>query len=395
MIASPALHASLVFPNANEVAVASSIDFLPAEKGLNQNQINLARYFNAAAEAGPAGLNPLLLALVNGPSNMTDYEQALNRLMPEVFLNSQTMALQSSSEFSSDLFSCHIGGSGTAFIRQNECFWVRPKSRWFDFDGTSENLAFDNHTAGLSAGAQFSLAPDWFANVALGYERGTTQTSSGAESTSDHFQAGVSLKYQTGPWLFAGAVSAGIAQFETARPVGFPGFANSVARSDHDVGTVTGHLQANYLMDFGAWYAKPTVDLQLTHLDRDGTAETGGGSANLRIGGGSESYISMSPAVEVGTEYSLDQETTMKPYLKAGILYVEGTEASLSADFIDGPAGISGFSMSSEMDDIYANIEAGIQLFKQNGTSLSFGYKGLISEDAHQSSVFAKGTVKF
>ena len=395
LISSPALHTSLLFPNANDVAVVAYIDFMPAGWGLNHNQTDLANYLNRAAAAGSPGLNSLLLALVNGPANMTEYRSALNQLLPAVFLNSETTSILSSAEFSNDLFSCNIAGTGNAFIRQDECVWVRPKSRRFDFDGTSQNIGFDDRATGLSAGAQFRFAPNWFATVALGYERGDTETSTGAKSESDHYQAGLGLKYQTGSWLFAGAVSGGIAQFETMRTIAFPEFAGAVAQSDPDIRFVTGQLRAAYLSDFGSWYAKPLADMRLTYLDRDAVTETGGGQANLWVSGASETYFSISPAVEFGTEYAIGSGTAMKPFLKTGVTYIADTHSSLTAGFVGAAPGVTGFTIDSDMDDLYADIEAGVQIFTQDGSSLSFGYKEMISEDTRQNSVFAKGTMKF
>jgi hypothetical protein len=395
LISSPALHTSLLFPNANDVAVVAYIDFMPASMGLNHNQTDLANYLNRAAAAGSPGLNSLLLALVNGPANMTEYRSALNQLLPAVFLNSETTSMLSSAEFSNDLFSCNIRGTGNAFIRQDECVWVRPKSRRFDSEGTSQNIGYDDRATGLSAGAQFRFAPDWFATIALGYERGNTETSAGAKSESDHYQAGLGLKYQTGSWLFAGAVSGGIAQFETMRTIAFPEFASVVAQSDPDIRFVTGQLRAAYLSDFGSWYAKPLVDMRVTYLDRDAVTETGGGSANLWVSGSSETTFSISPAVEFGTEYAIGLGTAMKPFLKTGVTYVADTHSSLTAGFVGSAPGVTGFTIDSNMDDLYADIEAGVQIFTQDGSSLSFGYKEMVSEDTRQNSVFAKGTMKF
>lgn len=395
LIASPVLNASLVFSNSNDVALATRIDFVPTGLQLNQNQTDLAQYLDVAAHSGSSGLDPLLLALVNGPSDMVEYRSALNQLLPAVFLNSETTSILSSAEFSSDLFSCNIAGMGNAFIRQDECLWVRPKSRRFDFEGNSQNIGFDDRATGLSAGAQFRFASDWFANVALGYERGNTETSSGAKSESDHYQAGLGLKYQTGPWLFAGAASGGVAQFQTMRPIGLPGFAGVVARSDPDIGFVTGQLRAAYLADFASWYAKPVVDMRMTYLDRNSVTEPGGGSANLRVSGANDTYFSISPAVEFGTEYAMGFGAAVKPFLKTGITYLADTHSSLTAGFVAADPGTDGFTIDSSVDDLYADIEAGVQFFTHDGSSLSLGYKDMISEDTRQNSVFAKGTMKF
>ena len=244
-------------------------------------------------------------------------------------------------------------------------------------------------------GPQFQFAPGWFANVGLGYERGSTKTATGAESDSSRYQAGLAIKYQTGPWLFAGALSGGVAEFETLRTIGFPGFATAAARSEHDITFITGQLRAAYLANIGTWYAKPLVDVRLTHLDRDGLTETGGGTANLSVAGSSDTYFSVSPAVEIGTEYSASSDMKLKPFLKAGITYFADNSHSLMTSFLSAPAGIGSFTTTSQFDEVFADIEAGVAIFKTNGTSLSLGYKGLISDDTRQHGLYVKGTVKF
>ena len=134
LIASPSLNASILFPNANDVVLSINLNFTAPGIGLNQNQINLGNYFNTAVGAGSGGLGPLLLGLINsGPTDVSGYLSALNQLLPEVYLNTETATLFSSEEFTNNLFSCRMAGRGAAFIRQNQCVWVRPNGRTLRF----------------------------------------------------------------------------------------------------------------------------------------------------------------------------------------------------------------------------------------------------------------------
>ena len=107
----------------------------------------------------------MLLALANGPATLDEYVAALDQLLPEIYLNTETAALFSAEQFISDLFSCPTADGSTAFINENQCVWVRPKGRVLDFDGTNNNIAFEDRTAGISAGVQFELAPGLHANL--------------------------------------------------------------------------------------------------------------------------------------------------------------------------------------------------------------------------------------
>ena len=60
--ASPALNASLTFPNANDVVLGITVDF--STSGLNANQTAIAQYMDASLAAGAGALGPVLLGSV-------------------------------------------------------------------------------------------------------------------------------------------------------------------------------------------------------------------------------------------------------------------------------------------------------------------------------------------
>ena len=165
--------------DATRVQVSINLNFTAPNSDLNRNQTNLANNLQRAFTLGAGSLEPLLLALANGPANTSEYLAALNQLLPEVFLNQETSTFFSSLAFGNDLFSCNAPGKGAVTIRQNECAWVRPKGQQLDFDGTSENVGFYDRTVGISAGRQFNFAPGLFVNFGLGYERGSSEFSTG------------------------------------------------------------------------------------------------------------------------------------------------------------------------------------------------------------------------
>ncbi len=395
LLASPALQASLLFPNANDVVLSTDIDFTAPGQGLNPNQSNLAGNINAILGAGTGGMAPIVLALLNGVITVEQYTNALDQLSPEAFLNTETATLFGGEEFTNNLLSCKVPGSGGAFIREGQCVWVRPEGRFFDRDTTANNIGYEEDTGGISAGGQVAIAPGWSAGFGIGYEYSNLDTDTGVESDSRRYSVGGALKYQTGNLLLAGAISGGNADFDMTRRITFGGL-NLSPTSGHDVSYLAGQLRAAYLFSQGNWYAKPLVDLNLTNVDRDGVTEAGGGAANLIVGGGEETYFSVTPAIEFGAEFQTsDANVVIQPYLKAGVTFYEDDSNALTASFAGAPAGVGGFAISSEFDDTFADIEAGLTLLHDNGTSLSFGYEGRISDNSDQHGFFGKGTAKF
>ena len=91
VIASPALNATLLFPNATDVVVGISIDLSPS--GLNRNQTSIGDNLNAVLRAGGGTLGPVIDALLNDVFTIEDYRSALDQLSPEIYLNSETATL--------------------------------------------------------------------------------------------------------------------------------------------------------------------------------------------------------------------------------------------------------------------------------------------------------------
>ncbi len=392
LLASPVVQASLGFPNANDVVLNYNLDFTAPGTDLNRNQTELVNYLSTAYGLGPGGLDDILLALINGPTDTATYRDALNQLLPEIYLNSETATLFASQDFSDDLFSCPQYGA--AAIAEGQCYWVRPQGGILNVDGTFENVGFDDTAGGLSAGAQIEFASNWHANVGFGYTYGKLDTDAGASSSVTRYQGGLAVKYQNGPWLLGGAVSGGIADYDTTRAISIGGFAAS-AGSDHKVSFVTGQARATYEARFGDVFAIPSLDVQWSYLDRDGLTETGGGAANLSVSGSSGSYFAISPAVEIGRTFVRNEDTQVRPFVKTGLTYFPDTDFDLTAQFVAAPAGIGTFSSTTDLDDLFFDLQAGVEILKKNGMSVSLGYQGMISQNTGMHSADAKGTFRF
>ncbi len=395
LLASPALQASLSFPNANDVVLNYSIDF--SAGGLNPNQTALANGLNAAANTGTRALDPVLLPLLNNVFTIGDYRNALNQMLPEVVLNTGTATLFASEGFVDNLFSCRLAGQNHTALSEGECYWARPQGRFLDRDSDANTIGFDETSGGLAAGAQVAVAPNWFAGFALGYERASLDTDTGAETDSNRFSGGLSLKYQAGSFLLGAAISGGVSGNDTQRPISFGGVGgfNATAESNYAIKTLTGQARAAYVFRFRDWFAKPLVDVTATYLSRDGVTETGAGAANLAIAGSDETFFSVTPALEIGGDFALSETSVIRPYVRAGVSFYTDSDHSLTASFVNAPAGTSAFSITSDFDDVFADVAAGATAFFDNGSTLGLSYEGLISSDTQQHGLSLKGTIAF
>lgn len=393
LVASPALQAELVFLSATDVALAISVDFTVPGSGLNANQASLAKNLNTALAGGGGGLDPVFDGLLNGVFDATGYADALDQLSPEVYLSTETATLFAAEEFTDTLFSCPVAGAAGSAIAERPCIWIQPEGRVLDLQGDDDRIGFDEDVTAISAGGQIALAPDWFAGFALSYEDGEMQTASGAESDSERFSAGAVIKYQNGPTLLAAGISGGVADYNTTRRMSFGSF-SSTATSSHDVSYISGQARAAHLFDYGIWYAKPLVDVNLTHVDRDELAESGS-AASLVVSGGDDTYLSVTPAIEWGANLAQPDGSFVRPFLTIGTTFFDDTDQSLTASFSGAPDSVGTFLVESEFDDVFADIEAGITAFRDDRSSVSIAYRGRIGDDTEQHGVFVKGSLAF
>ena len=409
--ASPLISAELIFPNANDVAIAVSVAFAPPEVALSDDQTAIAGNLEAVFNAGGGVDGPfsdLFDALFFNLDDEAAYIDALNQLSPEVFLSTQTAGFYLAEGFSDELFSCADKTDASTLSREGQCFWLRGDAGLLDVDSGGGTIGFEEETAGVSIGWQVEVVDNWQIGIGGGFEKATIDTDAGARSEGDRYMGGVSIKHQRGPLRLAAAVSGGVAEYETTRRVSFGGFSDTV-RSTQDVTHAAAEFRLAYRFDFGGWYAQPFVNGAATWIDLDDATEEGGAAA-LAIEGRDQTFLSVTPGVELGAEFALNDSFALKPFLRAGAGFVDNPELALDAGFVEAPAGAGAFVESVAIDDFYADVEAGVTLFKLGGGSkrggrffgdlgsraaISFVYEGRINENTRQNGAFIKAALPF
>ncbi len=409
LVSSPALRASLVYPaNGTDVVLSTDLNFVPptpgpivsqpgiapSATGLNTNQLSIAQGLQSSFLAGSGGVSPVLLGLLHTFGD-TAYQNALDQLSPEIYSQGLIETLYGSQQFSNDMMSCRIAGEdGAAFIREGQCVWARARARFLDVDHTNSNIGAKDTTGSFSGGAQFALAPDWRLGVAAGYDRISLSTGAAASSSADRANAGAVIKYNSGPILLAAGVTAGWGSYDTTRTMSFGGF-NAQTTSSNDIDYVSGQLHAAYLLDQGSWYFKPLVDASVTEFDLHGFTEHGGGGAALKVPSRSDTVVSVSPALEIGTELRFDSLAVLRPFIRAGVTWQDTDSFALSASFADAPQGVSPFSISTKFDRVLADLSAGVDVINTAGAVMRLQYDGRFGQETQQNSISLKGSVPF
>ncbi len=390
--ASPVLHATLSYPNPNDVVLGISVDF--KVDGLNPNQRAIAINLNEIFAAGVGGLGPVLLGLVN-TADTAEVKSALDQLSPEIYSDAQIAALYSNLAFNGSLMSCKVNGTDTAsIIREGQCLWAGASARFLDTSTTFQQIGF-TETAGLfTAGVQVALDHVWRLGVAGGYQSSTISTGTGASSEGNLGQAGIALKYNPGPLLLAGALSGGGGKYDTRRVMSFGGF-SGVAEGDQDLGIFSGALRAAYVLGSPHLYFKPSIDAGLTHLDLGGFTESGGNGAALTAAGQGQTVFSVAPMVEGGTEFWLGNGTLVRPLVRGGAIWYDNADFALAASFAEAPAGVSPFTIHTDMDEVMGLVGAGIDVISGTDAVLRFSYDAQLGDTTQIHAVGVKGSARF
>jgi hypothetical protein len=388
---------SLLF-SSNAIDLQAVINFLGGGGGigggnLTGNQASVGTTLNKIVEGG--GGTPFVGELMHLPTQ-GELEDALDQLTPAGDASQISSAMKTGNTFAGQLLSCRTLGEDdpNAVIREGQCLWVRAQVRQLDNDGRNGETGFDETATFYSAGAQFDLGGPWRVGAGIGFEDGDLRTGSNAQSETERLHLGGVIKYNPGPLLLAASLTGGHGWSDNTRAVAFGAFTD-VATSESDQSFISGRLTAAYLLSHGHWYAKPQVDLAWTHLERDAYVEQSSGGTALAVGASDDTVFSVSPSIEFGAQYALAFGGVARPYVKAGVTWLDTDSFVTSAAFQGVPPGTGGFEIATTIDDVVADLGLGVDFLAESGTVLRVQYDGQFGDQTEQHGGSAKLSVPF
>ena len=339
--------------------------------GLNRNQQAVSGALNGAFNNN--GSLPGDLATIYNLTG-TPLANGLNQLTPQTQMAQQAAGVQSSQQFTGNMLSCRMPGSGAAAIaREGQCIWLKGQQRFLNAASNSNDQGFTDQTTSISSGAQFALDNYWTAGAAIDYDWSNT-TSGNGKAIGGRFNAGAVLKYTNGPLQFAGAISGGWGNADTTRVVNAAGLNSTLTgKSNSDVYTAL--LRASYVFDLDAVYVKPMADFSLSRINFGRYTETGGNAA-LTFAGGGQNLFTISPAIEVGTNGPSDwlmAGSWLRPYVRAGFSWHDKDSFSQTASFVAAP---QTFTTTMRFPRTTADVAAGFDLLTAGGAGIRFEYEG-------------------
>jgi hypothetical protein len=385
----------LLFPNATDAVLRTNIDFAPKGIGINGNQAAIGDYINRIQLAGGSpGFASTVAQLIALP-DASSFKAAYNQFNPEVFSGPQGKTFLSNMDFSNAMLSCRERAGEYRFVREGQCRWMRFTGRNLERKTTSSNLGFDEVTLGFAGGMQWQISDHFHVGFGLSYENSDLDVRGLSETEGDQLQGGLILKGRYGGTILSAAISGGFGWYDSVRFVNLPTPGN-IARSDQGIGFVSTHLRLAQVFEQSNWYLLPMVDAGVTYVNIGGFDEVGAGVLNLLVAGHSETYFNLQPALEIGAEFSLDDGTLIRPFIKGGINQFLGDPTpEVTAVFQGAPAGVAPFTVAGDIDTTFGEVTVGLDFMDVSGAVLRLNYEGRYSSNTEQHGGSLKVLVPF
>ncbi|WP_073630391.1 autotransporter outer membrane beta-barrel domain-containing protein [Pseudoxanthobacter soli] len=305
--------------------------------------------------------------------------------------SSQTLGARDATRFS---MSCPVFEGTTTMVGESQCVWSRVTgSRVAQFDGGDAD-GFTATAMSYRVGGQWEFSPDWFLGATAAYNTDWVKTSDGLTSIDGSGgDVSVALKHQMGPWLLAGALSAGYGSYESSSTF-FIGGDGWQALNTSDVWTASLRLRAAYEFAFANWYVRPYADLDVIHTYMPGYTLAGDGAV-LRAGDMREWTVAFEPTLEVGARVNIEGYGWLRPYASVGATFIGGNGLSQNVTFSDGGDSGLNFTSTTDVPDTLFDIGAGVQFMANDKYELRGEYKAQIADDYLGQEVSLRMAIRF
>ncbi len=359
-------------------SVAANADFTPAGYNLSRDAASVASYLQSAWDAGGAGLGTLFATLGNlaDAGGQSAYSAALRQISPNSGMAPGARLAAGARAFANAAMSCPQFDGTTSMLVEGECIWAGLTGRTAAQAGTEGISSFRLNSTTWQAGGQRNMGGGWFLGGSIAYENSRLSTTDGLNSGRGQAGFGaITGKYQTGPWLFSGAVFGGGGAFNSTRTITLPGF-GSIARGSPTLAQVGGALRATYTIGREELYLRPSMTLSLVHARSSAYRESGAGLLNLDVAAASHTVAGLTPALELGGRVNLQNGAVLRLFTSAGLNLLSSGNWSQDSRLVSAPAGAGRFTSELQTDQVVGRVVAGVQVYATNRLELRLQYEG-------------------
>ncbi|WPB82901.1 autotransporter outer membrane beta-barrel domain-containing protein [Sediminicoccus rosea] len=359
-------------------SVSANADFTPAGYNLSRDGSFVANYMQAAWDVGGQGLGRLFATLGNlaDTGGQAAYSAALRQISPNSAFAPGARLAAGARAFANAAMSCPQFDGTTSMLVEGECIWGGLTGRTAAQAGTDGISSFRLNSTTWQVGGQRNMGGGWFLGGSIAYENSRLSTTDGLNSGRGQAGFGaITGKYQTGPWLFSGAVFGGGGEFNSTRTITLPGF-GSIARGSPTLAQVGGALRATYTIGREEFYLRPSMTLSLVHARSGAYRESGAGLLNLDVAAASNTVAGLTPALELGGRVNLQDGTVLRLFTSAGVSLLSSGDWTQQSRLVGAPAAAGRFSSQVQTDQVVGRVVAGVQVYATNRLELRLQYEG-------------------
>lgn len=197
-------------------------------------------------------------------------------------------------------------------------FWVQGIGAWGRLEGNGNAADVSRNLAGVFAGVDRRLGPNWLVGIAGGYTNSFLSIgdpASSADIDTAHLAGYVGANF--GPWNLRGAAAGSFSMLNTSRSIIFPGFSDTESAS-YDATTAQVFGEVGYGVAFGQIATEPFAGFAFVHLNTEGFAESGSTGIAALNGSSSSDDIGYSTlGARAATNWVLKDGMVLTPHASA------------------------------------------------------------------------------
>lgn len=358
----------------NAIRVTSSADF--TTESLNDDQASLAGHLQRIWDGDNPGALAHAFAALATVSDQPGYVEALDMMTARQVGAIATARIDASRAFVANMNSCPVFVGESLLMAESSCVWARGIAGRLQTSGSGGAAGFHADATTVQIGGQFEAWDNVFVAASLGQEASSLASASGASAADGNaWMGGLGLKYQSGPLLASAMIDFGTGSFDTSRRIVL-GSDDVTARGTADATNAGIHGRVSYQLPYQGFYLRPSLNLDASHVDLDGYAETGAGEYNVTVDGTDGWVFAATPAIEIGTRVEAGNGTVLRPYLALGAAFTSGNDWAIDSRFSGASPSAEGFTSTTDNPDTLGIVRAGVEVMSSKHFDATLQYNG-------------------
>ncbi|MBE3640288.1 autotransporter outer membrane beta-barrel domain-containing protein [Mangrovicoccus algicola] len=356
-------------------------DFDRAEFGLSGDAAATARELETFFDQGDTAYAGLFAELDQAAAaDAGAFGAAMSELGPRSAMTLLSQRAAEATGIADAAMSCPVFEGAGTFLTERSCVFGRFTAARTDRDGSDNAGSADFEDRGLQLGAQAEIAPELFLGGVIGYRDTSMDASDGVSAEGHAVSAALTLKYQTGPWLLAGAVFGTMAQDDLSRRAALGSYGGT-GEGTADTTSRGLRLHAAYTFGGAAGYLRPSLTLDGVQARAASWRERGLDGLGLDYDSSRYGTAILTPALEAGARSELRPGLVLRSYVSGGVALRSNDDWSGEAHLQGAPGG-SGIDTRVPLDDTALRLRAGVQLFDSGRLDLRAEYGGSFGSEA-------------